>query len=59
MLILYQQHSSIDYLLVLIIVDHFDIAGLGHHVEDFYHADDYQVENLLCSILDQEFVIYL
>ena len=44
MLILYQQHSPIDYLLVLIIVDHIDIAGLGHHVKDFYHTDDYQVD---------------
>ena len=44
MLILYQQHSPIDYLLVLIIVvDHIDIAGLGHNVKDFYHTDDYQV----------------
>ena len=33
MLILYQQHSPIDYLLVLIIVDHIDITGLGHHVK--------------------------
>ena len=35
MLILYQQHSPIDYLLVLIIVDHIDIAGIGHHVKGF------------------------
>ena len=35
MLILYQQHSPIDYLLVLIIVDHTDIAGIGHHVKGF------------------------
>ena len=44
MLILYQQHSPIDYLLVLIIVDHIDIAGLRHHVKDFYHTDDYKVD---------------
>ena len=31
MLIFYQQHSPIDYLLVLIIVDHIDIAGLAWH----------------------------
>ena len=29
---------------MLIIVDHIDIAGLGHHVKDFYHTDDYQVD---------------
>ena len=33
MLIFYQQHSPIDYLLVMIIVDHIDIAGLSHHVK--------------------------
>ena len=33
MLILYQQHSPIDNFLVLIIVDHIDIAGFGHHVK--------------------------
>ena len=57
MLIFYQQHSPIDYLLVLIIVDHIDIvgldiiivdhidiAGLGHHVKDFCYTDDYQVD---------------
>ena len=44
MLILYQQHSPIDYLPALIIVDHINIAGLGHNVKDFYHTDDYQVE---------------
>ena len=52
MLIFYQQHSPIDYLLVLIIVDyidiaglsiivdHIDIVGLDHHVKDFCHTDD-------------------
>ena len=33
MLILYQQCSPIDYLLVLGIIDHIDLAGLGHHVK--------------------------
>ena len=31
MLILYQQHSPTDYLLLLLTVDHIDIAGLSHH----------------------------
>ena len=31
-LILYQQHSPTDYLLVLTVVDHIDIAGFSHHV---------------------------
>ena len=44
MLLLHQQHSPIDCLLVLIIVDHVDIAGLGYHVKDFYHPGDYQVD---------------
>ena len=34
MLIFYQQHSPIDYILVLIIVDHIDIAGLGIIIVD-------------------------
>ena len=34
MLIFYRQHSPIDYLLVLIIVDHIDIAGLGIIIVD-------------------------
>ena len=33
MLIHYQQHSPTDYLLVLIIVDDIDIAGLSHHMK--------------------------
>ena len=37
MLIFYQQHSHIDYLLVLIIVDHIDTAGLGIIIVD--HID--------------------
>ena len=40
----YHQHSLIDNLLVLIIVDYIDIAGLGHHVKDFFYTDDYQVD---------------
>ena len=33
MLILYQQHSTTDYLLVVIIVDNIDIAGPSYHVK--------------------------
>ena len=37
MLILYQQHSPTDYLLVMIIVNDIDITGLSH-------TDDYRVD---------------
>ena len=46
-LILYQQHSHIviNYLLVLIIVDHIDIGWtFSHHVKGCYYTDDYQVD---------------
>ena len=55
MLILYQQHSPIDLLLLIILI----LAGLNHHVKGLLSYRKLMSWHFSCSILDQEFVIYL